>query len=118
MRALMALALVCLSFAAHAAEEFQVATILDAGTHRETDGAVMNVFGGINNTEANVSVVVLQIGTLKVTAEYETMFHGKRAASNMIVGDTVQARTDGKWLHFVGPSGKVIKAKVMRQERI
>jgi len=107
MRFLIGLSLLCVVLGAHA-DDFQAATILEAGTHYE----------GSEEERATINVIVLQMGTLKITGQYETILHGPRAASNLIVGDTVQARADGKWLYFVGPTGKTIKARIMRQERL
>ena len=57
--------------------------------------------------------------TPSVTPSTRKAASALRAASNLIVGDTVQAKSDGKWLYFVMPgTGKTIKAKIMRQERI
>jgi hypothetical protein len=122
MRALIAAVLLCVATLIYA-QDFQEAFIVDAGTSVQGDGgAVVTGFGGFATvvpSSSNVSVITLQIGTLKVTGEYKTILQGPRAASNLIVGDKVMARTDGKWVYFVMPgSGKTIKAKIMRQERL
>ncbi len=101
-----------LAFAA-LADDFRSATIVDAGTQNELVG---NGQGGVLTMPQNTVTVL--VGTLKITGQYYALAGGSKAASQLIVGDTVQARVDGKWLYFVGPSGKTIKARIVRQERV
>jgi hypothetical protein len=122
MRAIITVLLLLAASVAHA-DDFQAAVIVDAGTSvQATGGGTVQNFGTFSTvtpSSANVSVVVLRIGNLQVTGEYKTILQGPRAASNLIVGDTLQARADGKWLYFVMPgTDKTIKAKIMRQERM
>ena len=102
--------LACAAFAA----DFQSATIVDASTQNEL---LSNGTGGV--VPVPHSTVTVLIAGLKITAQYYTADpSGPRAASQLVVGDMVQARVDGKWLYFVVPSGKTIKARIVRQERV
>ncbi|MEO8465177.1 MAG: hypothetical protein ABI640_07520 [Gammaproteobacteria bacterium] len=96
------------------ADDFQPATIVDAGTQNEL---LANGTGGVVGVPQ--STVTVLIAGLKITAQYYTANpSGPKAASQLVVGDMVQARVDGKWLYLVVPSGKTIKARVVRQERV
>jgi hypothetical protein len=102
-----------LVFAALAAD-FQPATIVDAGTQNEL---LANGTGGVVGVPQ--STVTVLIAGLKITAQYYTANpSGPKAASQLVVGDMVRARVDGKWLYFVVLSGKTIKARIVRQERV
>ena len=100
------------------AADYQDAKILDAGADKELTGVHFSVFGGLSSDRENVSTITVLIDDLIVTAEYNTMrVNGAKSAANLVVGDTVQALLDGKWLKLVLDNGKSIKATVLRRER-
>ena len=108
MRTLLAVALLAFTVGAHGADGFQPAAILDASTHVETFGTVV----------MPVNTVTLRLGDLVVTADYYTALkNGPNVASALVVGDTVQAKLDGKKLLLVLPNGKKISADITRRAR-
>jgi hypothetical protein len=100
------------------ADDYQEAKVLDAGADKELTGIHFSVFGGVGSERENVSTITVLIEDLIVTAEYNTMrINGAKSAANLVVGDTVQAMLDRKWLRIVLDNGKTIKATVLRRER-
>jgi hypothetical protein len=103
MRTLISLSLSLLTAVA-VAEDWQVAKVLGAETH------------GTENALA------VQIGDMAVVASYTARWsvlgstrEGRRA-SDLVVGETIQARIDGSRLLFVMPGGNTMRARIVRRE--
>lgn len=95
------------------ADEYSIATIVDAGQSTElyADG-----FGGVQG--ANENTLTVDIDGMRITASYATILaSGKNAASNFIVGSEVQARVhrNNKWLYIVREDGKELRARITRR---
>jgi hypothetical protein len=60
--------------------------------------------------------LTLAIGYMSYTGRYSQSRHLKPA--DLIVGDSLQARIDGKHMLVMMPNGKLMKAEIIRKERL
>ena len=68
--------------------------------------------------EHDMFAITVAIDGIAVTGIYEAKWRWSYAPQDLVVGDTIDARIDGKKLIIKRPDGKEFKAKIIKRERL
>jgi hypothetical protein len=101
------------------AADFQSAKVLDVQPYTEHGAPIVAPNNGhpvLLDTSDDMFTLTVAIGDMGYSANYRSGRHFK--SSEVVVGDTIEARIDGDKLIIKRPDGKELKAKITRRARL
>ena len=116
---MVALALLLLFSTTLFAGDFQPAKLIDVQGFKEPGAPIIapnNGYPVVIPTSQNMFTITVALGEMSYSGQFREKRHFK--PSQLIVGDSIQARIDGEKLILRTAAGREEKAKITRRERL
>jgi hypothetical protein len=98
------------------AADFKKCKLLDIRPYQ--DNQVIGSNGNVVTVEHDMYAITVAIDGIAVTGEYESRWARSYKPSDLVVGDEIDAKIEGKKLVIKRPDGKELKATIIKRERI
>ena len=101
------------------AADFQQAKLIDVQGFKQAGASIIapnNGYPGVIPTSRNMFTITVALENMSYSGQFRENRHFK--PSQLIVGDSIQARIDGEKLILKTVAGKEEKAQIIRRERL